>query len=190
MYTRHPSDISYRCLMDVWQMSCGCLVYSLLRKKYTWKPPLFSEVHRSPTPTSGHFNFVNWSWVSVTPRSVTLGLRENWGISMCTSFKEECAYSIYLVYVWYLSDRCLVGVDRCLVGHLAGIWQLSINHLTGSTRQISFGGNGRVLVLGAGHGGAALYWTSNKYFSVHHHRWCHQFILILSHLIRFIAIRH
>ncbi len=40
-------------------------------------------------------------------------------------------------YMWYLSDRCLVGVDRCLMEHLAGIWQPSVNHLTGSTRQIA-----------------------------------------------------
>ncbi len=42
-----------------------------------------------------------------------------------------------LVHVWYLSDRCLVGVDRCLVGHLTGTWQLSDNHLAGSTRHLS-----------------------------------------------------
>ncbi len=34
-------------------------------------------------------------------------------------------YGICLVYMSYMSDRCLVGVDRCLVGHLAGIWQSS-----------------------------------------------------------------
>ncbi len=42
-----------------------------------------------------------------------------------------------LVYMLYLSDRCLVGVDRCLVKHPTGIWQSSDNHLTGSTRQIA-----------------------------------------------------
>ncbi len=46
-------------------------------------------------------------------------------------------YGICLMYMWYLSDRCLVGVDRCLVRHLTGILQSSDNHLTGSTRQIA-----------------------------------------------------
>ncbi len=43
----------------------------------------------------------------------------------------------HMVHVWYLSDRCLMGVDRCLVGHLTGIWQSSDNFLTGSTIQIA-----------------------------------------------------
>ncbi len=46
------------------------------------------------------------------------------------------AYGICLVYMWYLSDKCLVGVDICRAGHLTSIWQLSGDHLTGSTRQI------------------------------------------------------
>ena len=39
-------------------------------------------------------------------------------------------HETYLVYMWCLSDRCLVG-------HLTGIWQSSDDHLTGSTRQIA-----------------------------------------------------
>ncbi len=43
-----------------------------------------------------------------------------------------CLVSIwYMSGVWYLSDRCLVGVDRCLVGHLTD------DRLTGSNRQIA-----------------------------------------------------
>ncbi len=39
-------------------------------------------------------------------------------------------YGTCLVYMWYLSDRCLVGVDRCLVG------QASDNRLTGTVKYV------------------------------------------------------
>ena len=48
-----------------------------------------------------------------------------------------CTRCIIQYHMWYLSDRCLVVVDRCLVRHLADTWQLSDNHLTESTRQIA-----------------------------------------------------
>ena len=48
-----------------WNIYAECLwkavnlVYTLLRMSCTWKPPLFSEVPMSLTPTSGHFKFVS-----------------------------------------------------------------------------------------------------------------------------------
>ncbi len=36
-----------------------------------------------------------------------------------------------------LTDKRLLGIDRCLVDHLEGIWHSSDNHLTRSTRQIA-----------------------------------------------------
>ena len=49
-------------------------LYTLLQKKCTWKPPLFSEVPRSPTPTSGHFDKIDMTlgqgqWPRVTDRT-------------------------------------------------------------------------------------------------------------------------
>ncbi len=35
------------------------------------------------------------------------------------------AYVYLCIWYMYLSDRCLAGVDRCLVRYLAGIWHLS-----------------------------------------------------------------
>ncbi len=37
-------------------------MYTLLRMSCTRKSPKFSEVPKSPTPTSHHFTFVKWSW--------------------------------------------------------------------------------------------------------------------------------
>ncbi len=71
------------------------------------KTTLISEIPRSPTPTSGHFDFDNWSWNRHDPRSgsVTQGHRENWGKPMCTSFREEC-------WTW---GFCLCWISQALL---------------------------------------------------------------------------